>query len=270
MASFRYRCEAPARVLDAPINLTNAEILVYCKPLASELDEATEFKWDSKIVVDFCDDHFDLPHYKAFAFLADRITCPTEAMAGVIKHATGKSATVIPDCYEFEELPSHCNGDGLLWFGHACNLGSLRELGPVKNLRVVSNYKGCIPWSLETLKSELRRADVVVLPATAAYKSPNRALEAIRMGCFIAADPHPSLVDFPIWKTGVMEGVKWASQNRSKANQMIREAQDFIRERYAPKTLASAWRTVIQSLTTSGRVASAGPAGQLLTSPMLT
>lgn len=270
MASYRYRCEAPAKAVVAPINFTGAEILVYCKPLEIELEEAYAAKWHKKIVVDFCDDHFALLHYRSFAALADAITCPTVEMAKVIKDKTGRDATIIPDCYEFDELASHCEGDKLLWFGHASNLDTLFSLGEMKNLRVISNFKGCIPWSLETTKSELRKADIFILPATKDYKSPNRAIEAIRMGCFVAADPHPSLTDFPIWKGGVKEGVEWALHNRSKANQMTREAQDFIRERFAPRILASAWKTVIQSLTTSEPERSSGLAGSLSISPMQT
>jgi hypothetical protein len=64
-------------------------------------------------------------------------------------------------------------------------------------LRVVSNFEGAIPWSKETMLEEFARADIVVIPTTASYKSANRAIEAIRQGCFVVAEPHPALEGFP-------------------------------------------------------------------------
>lgn len=265
MASFRYRALAPALALGAAINDPAADVLVFAKPASADLGLASQARNFGKVIVDFCDDHFEQPHYGSFAALADAITCPTVEMARLIKQKTGRTATVIPDCYEYEEVAPHCRGDSLVWFGHASNLESLRALGELKNLRVISNAKGCIPWSIETVKESLRTADIFVLPATKPYKSPNRALEAIRMGCFIAADSHPALADIPVWKSGAKAGIAWAIENPEQAREMTRAAQDYIRERYSPRTLAFAWRKLLASVSTSAAEKSAGRVGSTLT-----
>jgi uncharacterized Rossmann fold enzyme len=249
MASYRYRAEVPASQLaNTTLNNPDADVLIFAKPALEEVIEATRARMQGKrVIVDFCDDHFTEDHYKAMAFLADAVTCPTESMAGVIKEHTGLDAQVIIDPYTFDEAEPHCRGSRVLWFGHAVNIHSLRrvqpDLGPVV---VVSNVAGSIPWSLETMQRELRLADIVIIPATAEYKSANRAVEAIRQGCFVVAEPHPSIKDFPgIWIGNIKEGIQWAQQNLQEANFRTSAAQSYVMERYSPKTQAFAWRTII-------------------------
>lgn len=245
MASYRYRAQIPAKSLDAEINKYPADILIFAKPQPREVDWARWAQSEGhKIVADFCDDHFEQPHYKQMATIADLVTCSTPALA----ERLFRPSYMVPDTYEFEECAPHCAGANLLWFGHSSNFHSLRKLGDVGPLRVVSNIAGAIPWSLEALQSELRRADIVLMPATADYKSPNRTLEAIRMGCFVVAEPHPAINDFPIWVGDIKEGIEWATQNPEQANQMTQLAQAFIREKYSPAIQASAWRTALATL----------------------
>lgn len=268
MASYRYRAAIPARELGASLNDRSAGALVFAKPTKEEYEFAVQSasKW---LIADFCDDHFDrFSHYGEFARLADAVSCPTAEMAKVIKAWTGLTATVIPDPYEFEERPPHCNGDRLLWFGHSTNFGSLARVLQRLNdyeLTIVSNFPGAMPWSLETMAEQFAVADIVILPATEPYKSPNRALEAIRQGCFVVAEPHPSLVGIEgIWIGDIPEGIEWARENPLEANEWTRQAQQKIRDVYSPRTLAFAWRNLLnpaKSASTSAVAKSTGTDG---------
>lgn len=248
MASFRYRVAIPAKNLDATINNFGADILVFAKPSQPEVKIAhTLKKRGQKIVADICDDHLDWPHYRALLDLADVVTCPTPTLAERLRW----DAKVVIDPYEFAEMLPHCRGDRVLWFGNSVNIRSLHRVMPkIKSpLRVVSNVEGSIPWSIPTLQAELMQADIVILPATKSYKSPNRALEAIRSGCFVVAEPHPSLEGFPgIWIGDIPEGIEWAKQNPEEANQRTRIAQEYIENNYSPCIQANAWRKIIQEL----------------------
>lgn len=272
-ASWRYRANIPARELGLTLNDLTADTLIFAKPQVGELMTLASAKArGARIIVDFCDDHFDWPWYKEFLRMADLATCPTEVMAGIIKgHRDDISPVVIAEPYEYPQEKPHCVGDNLLWFGHFTNqAGILRikeELGPNTNLRVIGSHPGATrAWSYETMLEEFAKADIVIIPTTAEYKSCNRAVEAIRQGCYVVAEPHPSLVGIPgIWIGDIKEGIEWATNNLIAANMGTLEAQKYVMERFSPQTVASAWRKAIQSLTTSDAEGSTGPDGSALT-----
>ena len=249
-ASWRYRAKIPAGDW-ATLNDLTADTLIFAKPQASELmDMARAKARGAWVVVDFCDDHFDWTHYQEALRLADAVTCSTNEMARRIKEL-GRDATVIADPYEFPEMPPHYAGINLLWFGHHVNRDSLQRILPdLKGypLRVVSNFEGAIPWSKETMLEEFARADIVVIPTTASYKSANRAIEAIRQGCFVVAEPHPALEGFPIYIGNIKEGIEWTKQQNM--NKLILEAQNFVRERFTPQILIDKWKSATKRPTT--------------------
>lgn len=267
MASFRYRAAIPAKELGVGMNDPRADILIFSKPVANDLHVARAAKdAGKKIVVDFCDDHFDWDLYQQMPLLADVIVCPTPAMQKIISDQFGRRAVVIDDPYEYEQLEPHCAGTKLLWFGHASNLHSLRRIKDLLTpyeLRVVSNSEGCMPWSINAMREHFAWADIFVLPKTADYKSCNRAVEAIRQGCFVIAESHPSLVGIPgIYIGNIIEGIEWAKANPQLANQRTREAQKYVAKRFSPKTVADAWRQIIRDLSLiSEPEKSAGPVG---------
>ena len=250
IASWRYRAQIPSEGW-ATLNDFTADTLIFAKPEANELMHMARAKargaW---VVVDFCDDHFDWVHYKEALRLADAVTCPTEAMAQIIKKH-GRDAMVIADPYEYPEAKPHYNGVNLLWYGHGVNKKSLERIMPDLEgypLRVVSNFGGTIPWSHETMLEEFARADIVIIPKTEEYKSPNRAIEAIRQGCFVVAEPQPSLKDFPIWLGNIKKGIEWTKQQN--VNELIFKAQKFVTELYTPKILIDKWKTYTALRTT--------------------
>jgi len=248
-ASYRYRAKMPAEALGIPLNRWGDGILVLSKPTEQEVSFASYYKKKgrTKIVADFCDDHFDRAHYRALLELADRIVVPTANMAGRIKWDT----QIIPDPYEFEEVEPHCNGNRLLWFGHGSNLHSFQRIVPglMDTFHLVSNVEGTIPWSMETMVNEFALADIVLMPATKDYKSPNRTVESIRQGCFVVAEPHPALEDFPgIWIGDIHEGIEWAKHNPQEANQRTKMAQEYVRNNFSPCIQATAWKNLLMEL----------------------
>jgi uncharacterized Rossmann fold enzyme len=242
-ASWRYRAKIPAGDWASQNDLT-ADTLIFAKPQANELmDMARAKARGAWVVVDFCDDHFDWLHYQEALRLADAVTCSTTEMAKRIKDL-GRDAIVISDPYEYPEMPPHCNGVNLLWYGHHVNRDSLQRILPDLEgypLRVVSNFDGAIPWSKETMLEEFARADIVVIPATVPYKSANRAIEAIRQGCYVVAEPHPALEGFPIYIGNIKEGIEWTKQQNM--NELISKAQRFVTEEFSPQILIDKWKT---------------------------
>jgi hypothetical protein len=246
VASYRYRARIPAEQIGASINDEKAQVVIFAKPSESDVSLAKQIRAEGrKVVVDFCDDHFDLPHYQAIARLAHTITCPTQEMSERIG-MIGYKATVIPDPYEYPVLPPHCNGENLLWFGHGSNIASFRRLGVAA--RCVSNVPGVIQWSKEIMVDEFAKADIVLMPATKGYKSPNRTVEAVRQGCFVVAEPHPSLNHFPgIWIGDIKEGIAWASENPEQVINWIARAQQYT-ERFSPEHVGNAWKKLLTAL----------------------
>lgn len=250
-ASYRYRAAMPAKVLGASLNDPTADVLIFSKPMPEDVRVADEARRDGRVViVDLCDPHFERPEYLALVMRAQMITCPTEVMAQAISQWLRKDPplSVIPEPYEFVEQAPHAERGDLLWFGHAVNRASyasaVQQLGPV---RAVSNFAGAVPWSVPTLAAELTWAGIVVLPRTEDYKSANRAVEAIRAGCFVVAEPHPAIAEFDgIWIGSLSNGVSWARHDPDHANAWVRAAQTFVRQRFAPETIAAQWSRVIQ------------------------
>lgn len=275
MASWRYRGAIPAREIgatNAEMNGTVTDVAVFTKPFPNDVDFAGKLIEQGKtVIVDFCDDHFATEsYYHQLAIMAHGITCPTEEMRKRIEEE-GFSATVIADPYEFEQAEPHCNGSNLLWFGHFSNWHSMERILPdlLMPMRVVSNMPFAMPWSIETMYEEFARADIVLMPATRDYKSPNRTVESIRQGCFVVAEPNPSINDIPgIWIGNIHEGIQWAMQNPSLANQRTRLAQEWVNRKHSPRTLGAAWKSLcekVKSHSISGAGKSAGVAGSTST-----
>lgn len=268
-ASYRYRCQLPAEWLGATINDLSADVLVVSKPDALTIPEMKQaLGTGQSVIVDFCDDHFDQPHYRDMLRLADAVTCSTDVLRDRII-GLGRTAEVIPDPYEYPEAAPHCHGANLLWFGHPSNLKDANLVRfAAYTLGIVSNGPGLTPWSHETMLTEFAKADIVIMPASASYKSANRTIEAIRQGCFVVAEPHPALMKIPgIWIGDIEEGIAWANQHQQDANQRIRHSQMYVSQAFGPRTVAYAWSRVIQACpSTWGQAIAPGPIGSMLTS----
>ena len=252
LASYRYRAAMPAKEIGAMVNDVEAEIIVVSKPW--DYAKIVPLKEEGKtIVVDFCDDHFNHPEhgqmYHDFAKLADYCVCPTEEMR---KRIPSDKVAIIPDPYEMEELEPHAFGDKLLWFGHPVNLKALEPYRNLPNLTVVSLGPGVVQYSHETLVEEMKKANIAIFPVKPwdGYKSPNRVVNSLRMGLFPVCHHHLSYVEFKrfLWQSDIPTGLKWAAEFRHDLNDLVKAGQDYIRDRYSPKTIGAKWKDLLESI----------------------
>ena len=270
-ASYRYRALIPSQYLGASIGDLTAATVVFAKPQAEEIFKmALARASGSRVIVDFCDDHFEWDYYKEALQFADLATCPTVRMAEIIKQHAPEclSIAIVPDPYEYPEETPHFKGLNLLWYGHFVNKESLFRVLPSISeypIRIVSNFKGSIPWSKETMLEEFATADIVIIPATEDYKSPNRAVEAIRQGCFVIAEYSPALCGIPgIWIGDIKEGIEWSKQQPvSEINQRISMGQKYVTDAFGPQTLSVVWKKAIQQPTILEVDANTGMVGSM-------
>jgi len=225
--------EVPAPVRDAP-----CDALVISKSFnpANEALAAAVKSRGGRVIVDFCDDHFEHPqlgpHFRRLAALADTVVASTEAMAASVQRHASREAIVIGDPVEGPRgAPAFAPRFPALriaWFGHPSNLGglaakaaelhSLAELMPV-SLSVVTAPSPevaslvsalaeghprvtaqLIPWSLDGTWKVLAGTDLVWIPVAdseqKAVKSPNRLVESLWAGRLVVADPVPAYMPF--------------------------------------------------------------------------
>ena len=241
----------------------------------------------AKLLVDLCDDHFGTQFrgtYLALCQLADGIVASTPEMARVITQHTGRTAVVVSDPFEAPWAEPRLEPQPvvqLAWFGHPTNFDTLTTLvgempafvarWPVHftvvstpNPQVTSFLRQwqaslpgkfnvqLVPWSADATWQALRQADAVVIPSLAgsakAVKSPNRLIESLRMGRFVAAYPLPAYQQFAEYAwlgERVLDGVTWALNNRATAIDQERRGQAFVSQAFAPTCIAEQWATVL-------------------------
>jgi SAM-dependent methyltransferase len=221
LASARYRVLIPAQQLARlghqlqvaslppggwPVSVreTPCDVLVISKsfdPGNEELARAMKAR-GVKVVVDFCDDHFEHPqlgaHLRNLAGLADRIVASTPAMAESVRRHTGRDAVVITDPVEgprgFPQFAPKLPALRVAWYGHPSNLdglaakaGELHALAQHMPVRLsvvtaplpeaaalvarLAEGQGSrvqarlVPWSLEQTWKTLAETDITWIPA---------------------------------------------------------------------------------------------------------
>ena len=268
MASYRYRAEMPSQEVakingfKTALNDGEADIVVFAKPYAGDVEMAKKAKSEgAKIIVDLCDDNFGTPErelYLEMAELADAITTATPVMRARLYDYVKKDSVVIADPYEFEEVEPHADGDDYLWFGHMRNfpeLVSVMKIMGKRKLRVVTGpqaAQGAIPWSPYTMRQVFKASNRVILPTMEGheYKSPNRLINSIRQGCFPICMTHPSYLEFKhvVWVGAFNTGLQWAELFHEDLNELVKEAQDYIRDRYSPEAIGKQWASFLESV----------------------
>jgi len=262
MASFRYRALMPVSYLNdqgftATINEGEADAIVFSKPAEANIELAKQCKEDgTRVIVDICDDHLDHEKmgavYRELIGLSDQVICPTKTLQERIAKETGKDSEVIPDPYEQQRRIPHAKGENLLWFGHQRNIPEIIPfIGKLPNLSVCTGRNntltGYIPWSLENQEKELAYANIVVLPKSAEYKSPNRLINSLMAGCFVVAHPNQSRQEFRkyTWIGRVLSGLEWANAFQDELNDRVSEAQDYIEAHYSPECIGKQWAEIL-------------------------
>lgn len=251
MASYRYRAMIPAQQLSAQINRQEGDVFVFAKPIQGDLEIAKNMKKQgSKIIVDFCDDHFNTDLYHQMAKLSDQLTCASDVMQERLK-SYGYDSQVIPDPYEYEGEP-HADGDNLLWFGHQSNVDEIIPyLNHGINIRCVTGKTNRLinyaPWSLENLQTELTNANIVVLPDGKATKSFNRCINSIMAGCFVVAGKQHDEFKELVWANkSIIAGFQFSACFKAELNDMVKEAQSKIRPKYSEEAIGKLWAQVCQ------------------------
>lgn len=259
IASSRYRSVIPAQELEKLGVSRGTDVIVLSKH-GWNWDEATAGY--GKAVMDVCTDFFQHDGPKRAFYLdacarADAVVASSAEMARRIKRHTGRDAWVIDDPYEERETEPVVH-DTLLWHGHArnlCEVASVQDtlLGyPV--ILVTGGTKtlpeGCNPWTPQMIESAYRQCGMVVLPYHDGNResTANRAINAIRRGRWPVCHPMPALAELGVWQGDIGEGVRWALANRDEVLHRLKAMQAYVRERFAPRTIALAWKRMLEHL----------------------
>lgn len=261
MASYRYRSFIPVQELikqgiDAKLNEGEADTVVFSKPLDVDVPIAKQAREQGcRVIVDFCDDHFNhsqLGHvYSEISQYANVITCPTSEMQDRILEKLKKGSVVIPDPYECDKYKPHAEGEKKLWFGHQRNLSEILPYISKYPITVCTgeneHLTDYIKWSIESQEICLRKANLVLIPSSGNYKSPNRLINSLRMGCFPIVGNNPSHKEFRrfCWVGNIKTGIDWAKAFQSDLNGLVKEGQEYVSRNYSPEKVGIYWKDII-------------------------
>ena len=250
IASSRLRAVIPQAELGKLGISIGKDVLIYGKHFVHRR-QLLPFK---KLIYDVCDNHFDNKHlghyYHKNVETADEVTCNSETMQAVIKAKTGRHAFVIPEPYESHEQPPAIEPT-LFWYGHQSNLKDIERLQPeLKHpLLIMTNMNGYPQWSKVAFQNAMDMNPIVVIPTGKSMaKSENRMVEAIRCGRYVCAEYLPAYEPFTSFFDlgNIPAQIDVVLANPLAAMAKIKDAQEFIRERYSPATIAGKWLEVIQ------------------------
>ena len=243
-------------------------------PVALELAAALQAK-GVKVIVDFCDDHFDHPQlgpvYRALANVADAIVVTTPGLADVVREQTPTEPSVVGDPVEGARREPRALRPPplrLLWFGHPVNLDTLRhglpqlaarniafELTLVTAPRAGAEAMGhrFRPWSSDAVFDELDKCDAVIIPSNPydprkSVKSANRFTEALWAGRFVIAHPLPSyepLAPYGWVAEDLGEGLARLLEHPDEALERIRAGQEWVAAHASREAIAAAWKAAV-------------------------
>ncbi len=189
-----------------------------------------------KIVIDFCDVHFDrkevIEPLNRIIKNTDLIVASTPKLKEVISQYFSAPIVEISDPYEGTRKPPKFFPNGtlrLLWFGHIINIETINPLvlnlpnadfqqtveleiisSELDNIRESctsynSSHDGEVklkftPWSVNAVWHAFSSTDIVVIPSIDNsknnVKSPNRLVESIWAGKMVVAHPLPTYLKF--------------------------------------------------------------------------
>jgi hypothetical protein len=216
-------------------------------------------------ILDLCD--ADFLHWgmrvKQMIDLCDAVTTSTQALAKFIIHYTDKPVWVIPDRLDFGDfgtLKKEHKGETKVaaWFGYSENfpmlqpaLDSLLKNGIEELIVIADRRKPFIlpnylrdkmtlinyPWTLESIYSDLLKADIVLNPQSKKgrwkFKSNNKTLTAWALGLPVA-HTEDELKTFKSAEARQIEGDKRYLEVREKYDikKSVAEFQALIKELY--------------------------------------
>lgn len=247
----------------------------------------------SRLVVDISDNPFSKPppvpdFYSEALKICDAVVVNSERMAELTAPHSNHRPQVIEDAVPGAMGKPHFAPGGrleLLWYGHFTNLPFLQgcldaliafgakrrcrlsiltmegrgaeELAGEIEARFAPAFEArFIRWSLEAMKTALRKCDLVLLPSDPSDPlksgaSANRVAEALSAGRLPIASPLPSYLQFKesAWiGSDLVEGIRWALANRGEALARIRRGQAMVADRFAAPTIGRQWCELFESL----------------------
>lgn len=226
------------------------DIIIFQKAYFKEM--AKEFNGIK--ILDICDpDWLDGMEVVSFCKYVDSITVPTEALKLELENMTDKPVFIVKDRIDLETIPDPKVHIGrakkCVWFGYSHNsdvldptLMKIRSLG--LELMVISdgNYTSgeCkvenIKWDVETVNSEIQKADFVLLPKRLSgkgkYKSENKIVQSWALGMPVAESPED------------MERF----MNEEERIKEAEEKRKFVFENYDVKDSVKEMKVVIESI----------------------
>lgn len=250
IAARRYRMELPGKyigdyvVSNFPVK---ADIHVMSKPYIKDellLDTYLTRARTLDFIFDLCDPHFT-DYVKEMISMAISVTVPTKRMAELVKENTGVDAVVISDPYEFPESSIKDISDKkVMWFGHPTNLKFLDVDYPVEvvtmpGVELKKNYT-FTEWSMENMQKAFDRNNVVIIPSKNDFKSPNRAVEAIRQGLSVVATNDYGL-DITVNQDMNLDNVK----------QTTPELQKYVRDNFNISVIGEKWKQLFEKVLSS-------------------
>jgi len=261
MASYRYRSQIPCQELikrgvDAKINEGEADTVIFSKPLALDVPIAKQAREQGcRVIVDFCDHHFNHkelgPVYSEISQYANVIACPTKEMQNRILENLKKGSVVIPDPYEAEEKEPHADGESKLWFGHQRNLNEILRFVNYYQMTVCTGHNEVLeeytPWTIKNQAKCLSEANLVLIPSSDTYKSPNRLINSLISGCFPVVGKTPAHEEFKklCWVGAIKAGVDWAKCFQSDLNDLVKDGQKYVKENYSPEKVGFYWKDIV-------------------------
>jgi hypothetical protein len=233
--------------------------------------------------------HFDVVQLQKRLLNACEATVPSDALRSRLAAEGAHPIHVIEDPYEAAEgAPRFSPGEPLrlVWFGvfaaafrsyleaELCAIAG-RVAGRALELAFVTYAQAAplvqemqtavrkvnprfsithVPWSLETVRLELERADLVLLPqevesAWGRVKSHNRLVDAIRAGRFAIASPIPSYLELASYAwvgANLTTGIEWALHHPDEVQDRLTAGQIYVAERFDPAVIGAKWAEVLQ------------------------
>ncbi len=226
-------------------------------------------------------------HLHRMVLAAENVVTVSSTLRQTILQHTGKDSAIVGDPYEGPRGTPRWSPDGVrlkaLWFGHGWNIQGLMKALPQlaeagrqfpMDLRIVTagvegierycekfnrNSAAALAlhyasWSSEETWRSLAATDIVLIPALpdeqwTLAKSPNRIIEALWSGRFVAAHPIPSYLEFrdSAWiGADLAEGIAWVMHNQESIVGRIAAAQDHIAAAYSPASIAAQWEQILE------------------------
>lgn len=253
----------------------NASVYVVSKHFAYDAAYAA-LNMGKPVIMDVCDNHFEHKHhgeyYRRMCREANLVTCNSKAMKGVVlEYAPNAIVRVIQEAYEMPELnPSYFihKPPKLMWFGHPTNLDTLYDIEVPGEINIVTQIKTdgfmqmkeydrvrYYQYSPLMILGVAGLSDAMVIPTdadspTKRTKSANRFIEALRLGKFVIAHPHPAHMELSRFGFigDIVEGCQWLVDNADEARLRILQGQQYIRDRFSPEAIAGRWRQAFEEV----------------------